>query len=264
MFVSLIYPFQFCPHSCQYTYRATLLCRLLYSRWANLLHSLVRWLTFFSFSPHILHIGDSDAELKKPCSELRFTRAIIFKPPWRTSELGRIKVQHSCRHERHVLVSVRDFRSVFTSTQNINAKKQFKERFQSNWTVSFLSNNRPRPTRICFDLICTTNISPVRSGLAFFHTYLMKTVTGNSTLRAYSPWWKFTKVSGGSAFLCMKSYILEYNNDSKFGLDFQRVLNCTPNEWQRSITYQTVFSHLVRPCLRVREAKKVAFVCVSA
>ena len=33
---------------------------------------------------------------------------------------------------------------------------------------------------------------------------------------------------------------------------------------QRSTTYQTVFSHLVRPCLRVREPKKVALVCVSA
>ena len=251
----MICPFQFCPHSCQCTYRATWLCRLLYSRWANLLQSLVRWLsTLFSFSPHILYIGDSDAELKKPCSELHFTRAIIFKPPWRTRELGWIKVPHSCRHERHVLVSVSDFRSFFTSTQNIHAKKQFKERFQSNWTVSFLSNNRPLPKRIYFDLIYTTNTSSIRSGLAFFHTHSMKTVTGNSTLRAYSPWWKFTKVSGGSAFLCMKSYILEYNNDSKFGL----------NEWQRSITYQAVFIHLVRPCLRVREAKKVAFVCVSA
>ena len=28
LFVSLIYPFQFCPHSCQCTYRATLLWRL--------------------------------------------------------------------------------------------------------------------------------------------------------------------------------------------------------------------------------------------
>ena len=219
MFVWLIYLFQFCPHSCQCTYCATLLCRLLYSRWANLLHSLVRWLTLFSFSPQILHIDVSDTELKKPCSELHFTRAILFKPPWRTSELGWIKVPHSCRHERHVLVSVSDFRSFFTSTQNIHAKKQFKERFQSNGTVCFLSNNKPRPKRICFDLICTTNTSSVRSGLAFFHTYSMKMVTGNSTLRAYSPWWKFTTVSGGSAFLCMKSYILEYNNDSKFGLD---------------------------------------------
>ena len=125
----------------------------------------------------------------------------------------------SCRHERHVLVSVSDFRSFFTSTQNIHAKKQFKERFQSNGTVSFLSNNRPRPRRICFDLIGTTNTSSVRSELAFFHTYSMKMVTGNSTLRAYSPCWKFTKVSGGSAFLRMKSCILEYNNDFKFGLD---------------------------------------------
>ena len=66
MFVSRIYPFQLCPHSCQCTYRATLLCRLLYSRWATLLHSLVRWLTLFSFSSHILHMGDSDAELKNP------------------------------------------------------------------------------------------------------------------------------------------------------------------------------------------------------
>ena len=33
------------PHSCQCTYRTTLSCRLLYSRWANLQHSLVRWLT---------------------------------------------------------------------------------------------------------------------------------------------------------------------------------------------------------------------------
>ena len=33
------------PHSYQCTYRATLSCRLLYSRWANLQHSLVRWLT---------------------------------------------------------------------------------------------------------------------------------------------------------------------------------------------------------------------------
>ena len=33
------------PHSCQCTYRATLSCRLLYSRRANLQHSLVRWLT---------------------------------------------------------------------------------------------------------------------------------------------------------------------------------------------------------------------------
>ena len=33
------------PHSCQCTYRITLSCRLLYSRWANLQHSLVRWLT---------------------------------------------------------------------------------------------------------------------------------------------------------------------------------------------------------------------------
>ena len=126
---------------------------------------------------------------------------------------------HSCRHERHVLVSASDFRSFFTSTQNIHEKKQFKERFQSNGTVSFLSDNRPRPKRICFDLICTTNTSTVRSGLAFFHTHSMKMVAGKSTLRAYSPWWKFTKVLGGSAFLCMKSYILEYNNDSKFGLD---------------------------------------------
>ena len=109
MFVSLMYPFQFCPHSCQCTYRATLLCRLLYSRWANLLNSLVRWLILFSFSPHILHISDSDAELKKPCSVLHFTRAILFKPPWRTSELGWIKVPYSCRHERHVIVSVSDF-----------------------------------------------------------------------------------------------------------------------------------------------------------
>ena len=148
MFVSLIYPFQFCAHSCQRTYRATLLCRLLYSRWANLLHSLVRWLTLLSFSPHILHIGDSGAELKKPCSELHFIRAIIFKPPWRTSQLGWMKVPHSCRHERNVLVSVSDFRSFFTSTQNINAKKQFKERFKSNGTVSFPSSNRPCPKRM--------------------------------------------------------------------------------------------------------------------
>ena len=123
---------------------------------------------------------------------------------------------HSCGHERHVLVSVSDFRSFFTRTQNIPAKKQFKK---SNGTVSFPSNNRPRPKRMCFDVISTTNTSSVRSELAFFHTYSMKMVTGNSTLRAYSPWWKLTKVSGGSAFLCMKSYILEYNNDSKFGLD---------------------------------------------
>ena len=157
--------------------------------------------------------------LKNPVPELHFTRAIIFQPPWRTSELGWIKVPHSCRHERHVLVSVSDFRSFFTRTQNIPAKKQFKERFQSNGTVSFPSNNRPRPKRICFEVICTTNTSSVRSGLAFFHTYSLKMVTGNTTLRAYSPWWKFTKVSGGSAFLCMKRYILEYNNDSKFGLD---------------------------------------------
>ena len=33
------------PHSCQCTYRATLSCRLLYPCWANLQHSLVRWLT---------------------------------------------------------------------------------------------------------------------------------------------------------------------------------------------------------------------------
>ena len=33
------------PHSCQCTYRATLSCRLSYSRRANLQHSLVRWLT---------------------------------------------------------------------------------------------------------------------------------------------------------------------------------------------------------------------------
>ena len=37
------------------------------------------------------------------------------------------------------------FVSFYISTQNIHAKKQFKERFQSNGTVSFLSNNRPRP-----------------------------------------------------------------------------------------------------------------------
>ena len=33
------------PHSCQCTYRTTFSCRLLYSCWANLQHSLVRWLT---------------------------------------------------------------------------------------------------------------------------------------------------------------------------------------------------------------------------
>ena len=32
----------FVPHSCQCTYRTTFSCRLLYSRWANLQHSLVR------------------------------------------------------------------------------------------------------------------------------------------------------------------------------------------------------------------------------
>ena len=150
MFVSLICPFQFCPHSCQCTYRATLLCHLLYSRWANLLHSLVRWLTLFSLSPHILHIGDSDAELKKPCSELHFTRAIIFKPPWTTSELGWIKVPHSCRHERNVHVSVSDFRSFFTRTQNIHAywNKVMEPKKQSNGTVSFPSSNRPCPKRM--------------------------------------------------------------------------------------------------------------------
>ena len=118
-------------------------------------------------------------------------------------ELGWIKVPHSCRHERHFFMSVSDFRSFFTRTYM--RKNCLKRDFKVNGIVSFLSNNRPRPTRICFDLICTTNTSSVRSGLAFFHTYSMKMVTGNSTLRAYSPWRKFTKVSGGSAFLCMKS-----------------------------------------------------------
>ena len=86
------------------------------------------------------------------------------------------------------------------------------EPFPSRLAIGLVQN-------VCFDLICTTNNSSVRSGLASLQTYSMKMVTRNSTLRAYSPWWKFTKVSGGSAFLCMKSYILEYNNDSKFGLD---------------------------------------------
>ena len=211
MFVSLICPFQFCPHSFQCTYRATLLCHLLYSRWANLPHSLVRWLTLFSFSPHILHIGDSDAELKKPCSELHFTRAIIFKPPRTTSE-----VESRC----HILVAM-NVMFLWVSVISVPflqahktymRKNKVMEPFPSRLAIRLVQN-------VCLDLICTTNTSSVRSGLASLHTYSMKMVTGNPTLRAYSPWWKFTKVSGGSAFLCMKSYILEYNNDSKFGLD---------------------------------------------
>ena len=37
------------------------------------------------------------------------------------------------------------FVSFYISTQNIRAKKQFKDRFHSNGTVSFLYNNRPPP-----------------------------------------------------------------------------------------------------------------------
>ena len=43
------------PHSCQCTYRATLSWHLLYSRFANLLHSFVRWFTLSPFSPQIQH-----------------------------------------------------------------------------------------------------------------------------------------------------------------------------------------------------------------
>ena len=67
-----------------------------------------------------------------------------------------------------------------------------------------------------------------------------------------------------SVFVYEKLHFWKITMTPNLDLTLSTSLKLHLNEWQRSTTYQTVFSHLVRPCLRVREAKKVAFVCVSA
>ena len=67
-----------------------------------------------------------------------------------------------------------------------------------------------------------------------------------------------------SVFVYEKLHFWKITMTPNLDLTLSTSLKLHLNEWQRSTTYQTVFSHLVRPCLRVREAKKVAFLCVSA
>ena len=111
------------------------------------------------------------------------------------------------------------FVSFYISTQNIHAKKQFKERFHSNGTVSFLYNNRPRPNVYVLTLyvprIPHQFALDWRSSTLIRWKWSPETRHFEHTLHGGN----LRKFQEVQRFCVWKATFLEYNNDSKFGLD---------------------------------------------